>query len=135
MSSDTVANKLPSNRSVGMVFVVLFLAIALYPMIDSRPVHAWAIVVAVLMGVVALLFPDWLTPLARAWMWLGELLHRVVNPVVVGVIFFLLITPVALAMRAAKRDILRLRRDRTSKSYWIERDPPGPPRSSFPNQF
>lgn len=89
---------------------------------------------AALFVLVALLLPDWLRVPNRLWHQLGQLLGRIVSPVVLGVIFFGLITPVALGMRLFGRDALRLRR-KAGQSYWIMRDPSGPSPESYKMQF
>ncbi|MCP4635182.1 MAG: hypothetical protein GY848_01735 [Methyloversatilis sp.] len=94
---------------------------------------AWGAASA-LTAVVTLFAPRLLAPFNRVWYLLGELLGRIVSPIVMGVIFFGLITPVALFGRLRGRDELRMRR-RTVSSHWIDRDPPGPAADSFKNQF
>ena len=84
--------------------------------------------------ILTLLAPQWLRPFNRAWFLLGELLGKIVSPIVLGVIFFLLITPVALVGRLLGRDELRLKR-KPVNSYWVDRTPPGPEADSFKNQF
>ncbi len=83
----------------------------------------------------ALLRPDALDALNRAWMKLGLLLFKIVNPIVMGLIFFTTILPVGLIMRARGHDPLRLKRDPAASSYWIERQPPGPAPETMINQF
>jgi len=75
-----------------------------------------------------------LTPLNKAWMKLGDLLGKVISPIVLGIIFFVLLAPVALVTRLLGRDELRLKMSNSS-SYWIDRTPPGPAGDSFKNQF
>ncbi|CAG4882919.1 conserved protein of unknown function [Georgfuchsia toluolica] len=118
---------LPSNRSFGWTFTgACAIAAIFYP---------WAAVVACLTAVVTLTRVSWLTPLNRAWMTLGELISRVVNPLVLGLIFFAVFTPVAFVMRLAGRDVLTRKWDAGRRSYWSERDPPGPAEDSFKNMF
>jgi hypothetical protein len=105
------------------------------PLGGGGAVRGWAIVVAAASLATALLRPSLLAPLNRLWTWVGLLLHRVVSPLVLGVLFFLVVTPVGLLMRARGKDPLRLRSDRVSNSYWIERRPPGPAPDSMRNQF
>ena len=93
-----------------------------------------ALVVAVLFAGVTLLAPQALTRLNRLWYDLGMLLGKITSPVVLGVIFFVLITPVALALRLFGRDYLKMRK-RSVESYWVDRSPPGPPSDSFKNQY
>jgi hypothetical protein len=83
----------------------------------------------------ALLRPAVLAPLNRVWTRFGLLLHRIVSPVVLGIMFFVVITPMGLIMRALGKDPLRLRLEREARSYWIERRPPGPPPDTLNNQF
>jgi hypothetical protein len=95
----------------------------------------WLLALAALMAVVTATREAWLTPLNRAWMKLGELLGRIVSPVVLAVIFYGLFAPVGLVMRAFKRDALARAWDPAAKSYWVKREPPGPPEGSFRNMF
>jgi hypothetical protein len=84
---------------------------------------------------VALVRPSLLSPLNRLWFMFGLLLHKIVTPVIMGLIFFLTVTPTGLIMRLSGRDPLRLRRDPEAKTYWIEREPPGPDPETMRNQF
>ena len=118
---------LPSNRSFGLLFAVVFTLIALF--------HPWAGLLAVLMVIVTLTRAQWLAPLNRAWMALGAAMHKVVSPVVLGTIYFGVFTPVAYVMRLAGRDALARRFEPQRSTYWIDRDPPGPPDGSFKNMF
>ena len=90
---------------------------------------------AVVFLVIAYTYPQVLGPLNRLWLKFGLLLYKVMNPLVLGLLFFVTITPIGLVMRAFGKDFLRLRMDRGAKSYWIEREPPGPPPQSMKNQF
>ncbi len=83
----------------------------------------------------ALLAPKVLTPLNRAWMAFALLLHKVTSPIILGVLFFVLFTPVALFMRLAKRDLMKRRFEPGAGSYWIPRSPAGPPPESLRDQF
>ena len=81
---------------------------------------------------------DWkdpLGPLNRLWLKFGLLLYKVMNPLILGLLFFVTIMPIGLVMRAFGKDFLRLKLDRNAKSYWIDRSPPGPPPQSMKNQF
>jgi len=124
-----------SNRSFGMVFAVVFALVGLQPLLSGKEVRIWSLVACTLFLLCALVLPSILSPLRRAWLWFGLRLHRIVSPVVLGVMFFLVITPIGLAMRAMGKDPLRLKFDKVSSSYWIERTPPGPPPESFEDQF
>jgi len=125
---------LPSNRSFGLMFCVVFAIVAIWPILGGGDLRLWSLLVSGLFAAVTLFAPDALTPLNRAWMRFGALLHRIVSPIVLAVLFFLVITPFALMMRAGARDPLRLRRN-ASATYWVERKPPGPTPESLNRQF
>jgi hypothetical protein len=120
---------LPSDRKFGWTFTALFLLLAVLSY------HPGLLVLAGATALVTATRAHWLAPLKRAWMHLGELLNRVVSPVVMGVIFFAVFTPVAIVMRARKRDALALKLDPAAPTYWVRRDPPGPAEDSFTNLF
>jgi hypothetical protein len=124
-----------SNRSFGLVFAVVFTLIGLLPPLFGGPARAWALVLAAAFLATALVFPARLAPLNRLWMRIGLLLHRIVSPIVLGIMFFVVITPIGIAMRALGKDPLRLRFDRAAGSYWIDRTPPGPAPETFKDQF
>ena len=124
-----------SNRSFGLVFAAVFAAIGLLPLIHGDAVRIWSLLVAALFLAAAFLFPSALGPLNRLWLKFGLLLHKIVNPIVLGIMFFLVITPIGLFLRARGKDPLRLKPNRQSKSYWIDRVPPGPPPDSIKDQF
>jgi hypothetical protein len=124
-----------SERSFGVVFAVVFALIALFPLWWGGPVRIWALVVAGAFAAAALLMPVVLRPLSLLWFRIGLLLHRVVNPLLMAVLYFGVFTPMGLVLRARGKDLLRLRRDRASASYWIAREPPGPKPGSMSKQF
>jgi hypothetical protein len=124
-----------SDRSFGLVFAVVFLAIAFVPWIFGGNFRIWSLGVAALFAVVALAAPRVLAPLNKLWLKFGLLLHRIVSPIVLGFMFFVVITPIGLLMRALGKDPLRLRFDSGASTYWIPREPPGPPPDSFTDQF
>lgn len=124
-----------SDRSFGIVFAVVFALIGLLPLVFGHPVRLWALAIGAGFLVVALVVPRVLSPLNRLWLRFGLLLHKIVSPLVLGIMFFLVITPIGLLMRALGKDLLRLQFDKSSRSYWIERLPPGPPPESLKDQF
>jgi predicted membrane metal-binding protein len=124
-----------SNRSFGIVFAAFFAIVGLLPLVLGGTVRIWALAIAIAFAVAGLLFPSLLAPLARLWARIGAFLHRVVSPIVLGVMFFLVVTPTGLLMRGFGKDPLRLKFDRTAESYWIPREPPGPAPDSLKNQF
>jgi hypothetical protein len=124
-----------SNRSLGIVFGAVFLIIGALPLAFGGTPRWWSLAVAGGFLGVAFLAPALLGPLNRLWTRFGLLLHRIVSPVVLGIMFFLVVTPTGLLMRVFGKDPLRLRFDRNARSYWIDRTPPGPPPQSLSDQF
>ena len=124
-----------SDRSFGIVFAVVFTAIGLFPLLRGASPRSWSLAVAGGFLAVALVKPPWLAPLNTLWFRFGLLLQRVVHPIVLAVIYFAVVTPTGLVMRALGKDPLRLRFDPDAASYWILRDPPGPEPGSMKQQF
>ncbi len=124
-----------SDRSFGIVFAVVFGVIGLLPLAFGGGARLWSLGVGAAFLLVALAMPSILAPLNRLWLRFGLLLHRIVSPLVLGIMFFLVITPMGLVMRAFGKDLLRLRFDKAAPSYWIARTPPGPPPDSLTEQF
>ncbi len=130
------APKLPSERRFGALFTLVFAALGAwgrYKGWDPSSTDAWFAAAAVV-ALVTLAAPRMLAPFNRGWFKLGLLMGRVVSPIVLGIIFFVLLTPVAVVGRLFGRDELRLKR-KAVQSYWIDREPPGPAGDSFKNQF
>jgi hypothetical protein len=124
-----------SNRSFGLIFAAFFCIIALLPLFSRGEVRPWALVAAAVFAVIAITVPSILAPLNKAWMRLGLLLHRVVNPIVLGLMFLIAIVPIGVLMRLLGKDLLRLKFSRDARSYWIVRDPKGPDPRSLNRQF
>ncbi len=124
-----------SPRGFGIVFAVVFAVIGLWPLMDGEGARAWALVLAAVLLVLALMRPALLAPLNRLWLGLGAVLHRIVNPLVMGLMFFAIIMPTALVLRLMGKDLLRRRFHPGAESYWIPREPPGPEPQSMRNQF
>jgi hypothetical protein len=127
--------QLPSNRKFGLFFFLIFAVLGAYAY-----TKAWfqtsitALTIAILFAVVALIIPQVLSRLNRLWYGLGQLLGAIVSPIVLGVMFFGLITPISLITRLFGRDELKMKK-RAVNSYWIDRLPPGPSPDSFNNQY
>lgn len=130
-----LSGRTASDRSFGVVFTIVFLIVALWPLPAGGAVRLWALAIAALFALASLLRPRTLAPLNRAWTRLGLLMHRVVNPIVLGLIFAITIVPTGLVFRLLRKDPLRLRRDPAADSYWIRREPPGPAPKSMQRQF
>ena len=124
-----------SERAFGLVFSAVFAIIALFPLIEGSPIRIWSVWSAAGFLVVALAIPNVLKPLNIIWFKFGLILHKIVNPVIMGLLFFLTITPTGLIMRALGKDPLRLKKDPDAETYWISRTPPGPEPKTMKNQF
>jgi hypothetical protein len=126
---------LPSNRSFGWTFTGVFVVFGAYGLWKGGAAQPWLLALAAVTVLVTLTRDSWLAPFNRAWMTLGELLGRVVSPLVLGVIFFGVFTPVGALMRRFGRDAMSRRLDAAARSYWVRRDPPGPAEGSFRDMF
>jgi hypothetical protein len=138
MSTDTQAFttvEVGSTRSFGLVFSTVFAIVGLYPLMSGSPVRVWAILAATAFLFLSFFFSKMLQPLNLLWFRLGMLLGRIINPVVMLVLYMLTIVPFGIVMRLARKDPLRLELDDERLSYWIPRDPPGPEPESLENQF
>lgn len=127
--------KLGSDRTFGFVFSAVFAIVALWPLIGGGGPRIWALVVAASFLALSLIRPRLLHPLNLVWFRFGMLLHRVVSPLVLGLMFFVSVTPIALIMRLLGKDPLRLKFDPDTESYWLDRVPAGPAPDSLKNQF
>lgn len=124
-----------SDRSFGLVFSGVFLVVACWPLFYREMPRWWALGIAVVFVVIAILKPALLAGLNRQWLKFGLLLGKVVSPVALGILFYCVVAPIGGLMRLTGKDPLRLKLDSGAKSYWIPRQPPGPPPDSMTNQF
>lgn len=124
-----------SNRSFGITFAVVFVLIGLFPLVHGGHIRLWALACAAVFAAFALIWPAALAPLNRVWFRFGMLLHKIVNPVVLGLMFFVVITPVGLFIRLFGGKLMALNFDKSQPSYWVRRSPPGPEADSIRNQF
>jgi len=123
--------KISSNRSFGIVFFVVFLLIALYPLSYDGEIRLWSLIISVIFLILGLLDSKILAPLNKIWFKFGILLGKIVSPLIMGIIFFLVVTPIGLIMRLLGKDVLNLKYNK-NKSYWIEKNGP---KSKMKNQF
>ncbi|MGB8895669.1 MAG: SxtJ family membrane protein, partial [Pseudolabrys sp.] len=124
-----------SDRSFGIVMTAAFAVMSLLNWWHGGHSWRWTGGIAVLFLAAALLYPATLKPFNRLWLKFGLLLHKVVNPIVMALVFFGTVLPTGLIMRALGKDPLRLKRQPNANSYWIERRPLGPAPESMKDQF
>ena len=110
--------KISSNKSFGLVFFVIFIIIALWPLLNDGNIRIWSIIVSIIFLILGLLNSKILTPFNKLWMRLGALLGTIVSPIVMGVVYFGIITPIGLIMKLFGKDVLNLKLDKNKKTYW-----------------
>tara|TARA_B100000575_G_C22853437_1_gene499197 strand:+ start:305 stop:688 length:384 start_codon:yes stop_codon:yes gene_type:complete len=123
--------KISSNRSFGIVFFVVFILIALYPLIHNEEIRIWSLIISSIFLILGLINSRILNPLNKLWFKFGILLGKIVSPIIMGIIFFLVVTPIGFIMRILGKDLLNLKFNR-NKSYWIEKNGS---KSKMKNQF
>ena len=123
--------KISSNRSFGIVFFIVFLLIALYPLIISENIRIWSLLTSLIFLILGLINSRILSPLNKIWFKFGLLLGRFISPLIMGLIFFLVVTPIALLMKLLKKDLLNLKYSKDN-TYWIVKSGP---KSKMKNQF
>ena len=123
--------KIGSNKSFGIVFFIFFLIISVYPLIDGGDLRIWSLIFSIIFLILGFLNSKILTPLNKLWFKFGILLGKIVSPVVMGVVFFAVVTPISLIMKILKKDLLNIKKNKKS-SYWIAKSGP---KSRMKNQF
>ena len=123
--------KLDSNRSFGIVFFVVFFIISIYPLINDNPIRLWSLILSLIFLILGLINSKILTPLNIIWMKFGMYLGIFISPIVMGIVFFLVVTPIGIIMKILRKDLLNLRMNKDN-SYWIEKDKI---KSNMKNQF
>ena len=114
--------KISSNRSFGFLFFVVFFVISLWPLISQGDLRLWAFILSLVFLLLGVLNSKLLTPFNKLWFKFGILLGSIVSPIVMGAVFFIVVTPVGLIMRFLGKDLLRINKNKTISTYWINRD-------------
>ncbi len=110
-----------NNKSFGILFFTVFLLIAIWPVLESESIRVWSLAISIIFLVLGIINSKILSPLKKGWIKLGEILGKVVAPVVMGFIYFVVITPIGVLMRLFGKDLLNIKFNK-NKSYWIKRD-------------
>ena len=123
--------KIGSNKSFGIVFFIVFLLISLYPLTNHENIRIWSLIISLIFLILGLLNSKILNPFNKLWFKFGMILGRIISPIIMSIIFFLVVTPIALIMKLLKKDLLNLKFNKTN-TYWIEKSGP---KSKMKNQF
>ena len=123
--------KIGSNKSFGIVFFIVFLLISIYPLLNNENLRIWSLIISIIFLILGLINSKLLTPLNKIWFKFGLLLGQIISPIIMGVIFFLLVTPISLFLKLIGKDVLNLKRN-DKKTYWLEKKGP---KSEMKNQF
>tara|TARA_B100001287_G_C22224411_1_gene318547 strand:- start:74 stop:457 length:384 start_codon:yes stop_codon:yes gene_type:complete len=123
--------KINSNRSFGIVFFLVFILIAFYPIINQGEVRVWSIFISLFFLILGIMNSSILTPLNKLWFKLGIFLGKIISPLIMGIIFFIVVTPIGFFMRLLGKDLLNLKFN-NNKSYWIQKTGP---KSKMKDQF
>ena len=123
--------KLPSNRNFGIVFSIVFLIVSLWPLLSQNDIRIWSLIISGIFFVLGLINSNLLLPLNKIWFKFGILLGNFVAPIVMGIVYFMVVTPTGLIMRLLGKDILNLKKN-NKDTYWIEKDNSN---SDLKNQF
>ena len=114
--------KISSNRSFGLVFFVVFLIVALWPLKSGEDIRIWSLALSIIFFSLGILNSKLLTPLNKLWFKFGILLGSIVSPIIMGIVFFLVVTPIGVFMRLLGKDLLKMRKVKNTSTYWIKRD-------------
>ena len=114
--------KISSNRSFGLVFFVVFLIVALWPLKYEEDIRLWSLALSLIFFILGILNSKLLTPLNKLWFKFGILLGSIVSPLVMGIVYFFVVTPIGVLMRILGKDLLKTSKVKSASTYWIKRD-------------
>lgn len=126
--------KMLSNRAFGLIFSGIFAIISLYPLLFGNQLRMWALIIAAAFGLTALIIPKILTSLNKLWVKFGLLMHSIINPILMGLVFFLTVLPTGIILKLLGKDPMNRKFDTNAKTYWIDREQKIS-KESFDNQF
>jgi hypothetical protein len=112
--------KSKNNITFGIIFFFLFLIVGLYPLISSGVIRIWSLILSFLFLMITIIKPNLFTSLNKVWIKFGILLGKIISPIVMGLVFFLVVTPIGILVKILKKDVMGLKRGKSS--YWINRD-------------
>ena len=124
--------KMSSNKSFGIVFFVFFLILSLYPLLNKEKLNLLFLIFSITFLILGIINSKILTPLNKVWFKFGIILGKIISPIIMGIIFFLVVTPIGLIMKTLGKDLLKLKYNKKDSTYWIEKNGP---KSKMKNQF
>ena len=113
--------KLPTNRNFGLVFFIIFLFISLYPLLKNENIRYWSLTISLTFLILGIINSKLLTPLNKAWIKFGIFLGKIMTPIVMGLIFFLVVTPTSIILKIIGKDVLKLKKNK-SETYWLTKE-------------
>ncbi len=113
--------KKASNRSFGLLFSFIFLIITFWPLLNSEPIRLWALIISLTFLFLGILNSKILSPLNKGWIKFGELLGKIIAPIVMFLVFFIILTPIGMLLKLFGKDLLKIKKNKLIKSYWINR--------------
>jgi len=116
--------KISSNRNFGLVFFFIFLVVSIWPLTHNESPRIWSAIISLAFLILVLTRSILLTPLNRLWTKFGIILGYIIAPIVMGVVFFLVVTPIGLVMKIIGKDLLSIKYDKKKETYWVKRDKP-----------
>ena len=123
--------KLGSNRSFGLFFFAVFLIISIWPLLNNQDIRIWSLIIALIFLILGIINSELLTPLNKIWFKFGIFLGNFVSPIIMGIIFFIVVTPVSLILKLLGKDVLNIKKN-NKRTYWIDKSDP---KSKMKNQF
>ena len=120
--ADSDKIKISSNRSFGLLFFVVFLIISLWPLTSEGSIRIWSAIISSVFFILGLLNSKLLTPFNQLWFKFGMILGAIISPIVMGIVFFLVVTPTGFILRIMGKDLLNKKYDKEKETYWIKRD-------------
>ena len=113
--------KIGSNKSFGIVFFTVFFIISIWPLLSANEIRYWSLVISVVFLILGIINSKILTPLNKVWFKIGILLGSIISPIIMGIIFFLVVTPTSIIMKILGKDLLNLKKN-NNDSYWIQKN-------------
>ena len=117
---NSIKIKSKDNITFGILFFIFFLIIGLYPLKSDQAIRVWSVVLSLVLLIITIIKPNLFTFLNKFWIKLGILLGKIISPIVMGLVFFFVVTPIGILVRVLKKDVMGLKRG--ASSYWINRE-------------